>query len=484
MTCLKEDEVIAIVSGTMASDALSLAESHMDGCRSCRLLLSALARQTGEASRVGDHLSAFAPGDLVGKRYEVIRLIGTGGMGEVYETSDLELGERVALKTIAVGTTLDESGVTHLKAEVQMARRVTHRNVCRVFDVGYHGEPSKQAREVGEVAIPFFTMELLPGETLGQLLRRQGPCSVEDTLILIGQVASGLDAAHRSGVIHTDLKSDNIMLVPEGAGTRVVITDFGLAMRLDGRARWRGSGLSIAGTIGYMAPEQFGTGQTGRATDIYALGVILFELLTGRLPFSSQELTTSTREGSPLPTPSLVGVPEIPNAWAPIITRCLDTSPASRFENAQQVAVALRAALQARSVDGHHLRQPAAIVGVAAILGVGVVFLLVGSGTRAPVPVMRAFPARSQVSSAAPPQGVPEVHPHTPAAIAPPRLPLQRPDAAPVVNTVSRPSRSRPRVSSAGNRESSEMRGAAATTVERGKPSPRDDDMIDPSGWR
>jgi len=104
-------------------------------------------------------------------------------MGEVYETLDTELGEKVALKTLAVGSTLDESAVALLKAEVQMARRVTHRNVCRVFDVGYHREPSRE--KAGSIDIPFFTMELLGGETLRQLLRRQGPCSVDEALLLM-----------------------------------------------------------------------------------------------------------------------------------------------------------------------------------------------------------------------------------------------------------------------------------------------------------
>ena len=450
----------------------------MDVCRSCRLLLSVLATQTGEVGRVGSHLSAFSPGDLVAKRYKVIRLIGAGGMGEVYEASDSELGERVALKTIAVGATLDDSGVARLKAEVQMARRVTHRNVCRVFDVGYHTEPSKARGEAEAVTIPFFTMELLPGETLGQLLRLQGPCPVSDALILIGQVASGLDAAHRSGVIHTDLKSDNIMLVPEGAGTRVVITDFGLAMRLDGRARWTGSGMSIAGTIGYMAPEQFGLGQTGRAADIYALGVILFELLTGRLPFTPQVLAASTRDGVPLPTPLLSGVSEIPNAWVPILERCLNSSPAARFDSAQQVIVALRSALQARS--GGRFTRPALVAGVAVAVVAGASALLVGGRTHQASFADRLLASRPQLDSGIAQSAGPDLRPE--AAVPDQRLALPSPDAAPLTKPAS-PRSVRPK-RPARPTEPAHRQSEPTPSVVRQDPNPGDDDMIDPHGWR
>jgi serine/threonine protein kinase len=474
LTCLKEDEVIAIVSGAMAGEALENAEAHIDVCRACRLLLSALAKRTGELSNQG-HISAFSSGDVIAERYRVMRLIGAGGMGEVYETQDLELGERVALKTIAIGARLDAKAMVSLKAEVQLARRVTHRNVCRVFDVGYHHEASSDEASGDSLVIPFFTMELLPGETLGQLLRRQGPCSPEEALQLVSQVGSGLEALHHSGVIHSDLKSDNIMLVPEASGTRVVITDLGLAMLLDGSARKTGRGLAV-GTIGYMAPEQFGNHKTSRRTDIYALGVILYELLTGHLPFSPQALAASAHEHSP-PSPSVSSL-DVPSVWVAIIERCMAISPSARFGSVEELLRALRLATKVHSPR----RWTHLVVGAgfaAALLGSTASLTMVVLGRRNSnidvLPLTR-IGRDARADSVVPALQAPE---------------SVRPDAAPAglsktpETTRSATATPLPAVRSRRPKRPSRVPIEKPSPKSNSSPSrPGEDDMIDPRGWR
>jgi len=342
MICLGDDEVTALLTGALEGEAFAVAEAHLDICRRCRLLVSTLATKTGDIFKDGS-LNAFSIGDLVAGRYHIIALLGSGGMGEVYETLDTVLGEKVALKTLAAGIAVDENGVSRLKAEVQIARRVTHRNVCRVFDVGFHADVRFED-EVPNVAIPFFTMELLRGETLRTRLRRTGTLSCGEVLSLLEQIAAGIDAAHAAGIVHRDLKTENVMLVPEeeGGDARVVITDFGLAHQLDERAL-RGMPLTrhAAGTLGYMAPEQLAGEQPCPATDIYALGAVLFELLTGELPFSVAEaLGGKGRRGPP---PSLRSFCAAPPAWQTAIDRCLEVLPSARFGSAGELLSALRA---------------------------------------------------------------------------------------------------------------------------------------------
>jgi serine/threonine protein kinase len=475
LVCLREDEVIAMVSGAMAGEALAQAEAHVDACRACRLLLSALAKRTGERVHHGT-LSAFVPGDVIAERYRVVRLIGAGGMGEVYETLDLDLGGRVALKTIAVGADLDAASIARLKAEVEVARRVTHRNVCRVFDVGYHSESVAGQPGGGTLAIPFFTMELLPGETLGQLLKRRGPCSAEEALQLITQIGTGLDALHRSGVIHGDLKSDNIMLVPEASATRAVIMDFGLAMRLDGRTRPMERGSAIAGTIGYMAPEQFGNAKISRRTDIYAFGIILHEVLTGHLPFTPQALAASALEGAP-PNPRVSSI-EGPSVWVAIIDRCTAPSPSARFGSAEEVLLALGSAMPPRP---HPRWSRSAIVA-------SIVVALLASVASLLVALLNRPATNVEVSSRPTRADAPALVSSLDAASAPSA------DAATIAPSPDVRKAARVDAGAAGRMPSRSQRSKrpagkaidrpATTTSTTSPSSPGEDEMIDPRGWR
>jgi serine/threonine protein kinase/tetratricopeptide (TPR) repeat protein len=286
------------------------------------------------AAAAARNLQIFSAGQLISGRYRIVRCLGRGGMGEVYEAHDLELGERLALKTLLPELSLSEGALARFKTEIQLARRVTHPNVCRIFDIGRHSVTPGQ-----EVA--FLTMELLEGETLGQRLRRAGPMAVTEALPLVTQICEGLDAAHRALVIHRDFKSSNVMLVPASSGIRAVITDFGLAHSTGGvesDATITATGR-VAGTPEYMAPEQLLGGETTAATDIYAFGVVMYEMLTGTRPFAGPDRTESARQrlGQKAPSPRTL-VPDLDPRWELAVLRCLARNPAERFLSALDIS--------------------------------------------------------------------------------------------------------------------------------------------------
>jgi tetratricopeptide (TPR) repeat protein/tRNA A-37 threonylcarbamoyl transferase component Bud32/TolB-like protein len=271
---------------------------------------------------------AFSPGDLIADRYRVVRFIARGGMGEVYEVEDLELRERVALKTVRPEAARDATAVERFKREIQLARKVTHPNVCRIFDVSHHRE--------GEEGVIFLTMELLPGETLSQRLHRGGPLGTEEALPIVRQIAEALHAAHQAGVIHRDLKPGNVMLVESRGATRAVVTDFGLA-RLEtaegaGAALTLTAAAAIVGTPAYLAPEQVEEGEITPAVDVYALGIVLYEMLTGTVPFLGDTvLSTAVKRLQEMPISPRVHVPTLDPRWERAILGCLERAPGSRF---------------------------------------------------------------------------------------------------------------------------------------------------------
>jgi len=286
-------------------------------------------------------LTTFSSDELVAGRYKIVRFIGQGGMGEVYEANDLELRQRVALKIVRPEIALDQQAIERFKREIRTAREVTHPNVCRIFDLGHH----HRAPSGDEVA--FLTMEFLPGETLAERLRRTGRMSTAEALPLATQIAAGLAAAHAAGIVHRDLKADNIILVPSREGqqtTRAVVTDFGLAR--GGAAADRLTELStpgrIAGTPAYMAPEQVEGGTVTAASDIYSLGIVLYEIVTGALPFvGDTPISTAVKRLKEAPPPPRSLVPDLDSKWDAAILRCLERHPADRFASAGDVVKAL-----------------------------------------------------------------------------------------------------------------------------------------------
>jgi eukaryotic-like serine/threonine-protein kinase len=300
----------------------------------------------------------FRTGDIVAFRFRIVRYLAKGGMGELYEAEDLELRERIALKTILSHIAADERSIVLFKREVHLARQVTHPNVCRIYDVFRHRYAAAADGTAGEVVL--LAMELLHGETLADKLRRDGRFATAEILPVVRQMADGLTAAHRVGVVHRDFKSHNVMLVkPTRADEemRAVVTDFGLAWR---SAQDESTSLSmslstegeISGTPAYMAPEQVEGGPVTPATDVYALGVVLYEMVTGALPFVGETPLKMAvkRLHEPPPSPR-VHVPAVDPLWEATILRCLARRPEERFASAGEVVSAL---------EGRHVEQAVA----------------------------------------------------------------------------------------------------------------------------
>jgi tetratricopeptide (TPR) repeat protein len=307
--------------------------------------------------------SVFSPGQMVSGRYRIVRFLGRGGMGEVFEAEDCELKGRVALKTLLPAIASDSRMLARFKQEIQLSRKVSHPNVCRVFDLARH--PADAAADVATV---FLTMEFLDGETLAERLRREGRMSPAEALPLLAQMADALDAAHRAGVIHRDFKPANVMLAPSGEGVRAVVTDFGLA---------RGSSTTgettatltgaIMGTLDYMSPELMGGDPASIASDIYAFGTTAYKMITGALPFpSGTPLAGAIRRAKgPAPSPRTL-VPDLDAKWEPALLRALDPDPERRFSRAGHMVKMLQGEAPSMSIRIPVMTRQRAILGVAA----------------------------------------------------------------------------------------------------------------------
>jgi serine/threonine protein kinase len=341
VACLTENAIQALLAGAVRSRQLDVIETHLDGCLPCQLLVSAgvrtMSRRTlSSKAELPDDFDGcrLETGQVLLQRYEVTRFIARGGMGEVYAAHDRMLGEEIALKVLLSPTSGREDDISRLRAEVQLARRVSDPHVLRVFDLASY--ESADGRNV-----PFLTMQLLRGETLRSRLLR-GPLPSTEVWRLADDLSAALVAAHQIGVVHLDFKSDNVMLVPNDSGdVRAVVMDFGLARAIarDGASEERDPKPLIAGTLGYMAPEQLSNGIVTAAADIYAFGVVLHEMLTGVLPPFRPRVSRS-RIRVP-PPPLLLDGLDIPAAWRALIRRCLARDPADRFGSFTEVRVAM-----------------------------------------------------------------------------------------------------------------------------------------------
>lgn len=281
---------------------------------------------------------ALSNGDLVADRFRIVRFVGKGGMGEVYQAEDLVLGGTVALKTMRQDLLADPTFLSRFRREVQLARQVTHRNICRMFDVGQH-----DPRGGGVV---FLTMEFLEGETLQKVLAQRGAIPPGEALEIVRQIAAGLEALHAQNIIHRDLKPGNVMLTTSETGNpRAVITDFGLA-RVETQAdASMSTALSqsgqLLGTPDYMAPEQL-LGQTlTPAADVYSLGLIAYEMVTGARPFGGQGQGNALRRLTEAPPPPRTHAPGLSQNWENAILSCLARDPANRTPDAMGLIAAI-----------------------------------------------------------------------------------------------------------------------------------------------
>jgi len=342
--CLHEDEALGFALGQLSPAGHQRVLQHFDRCLVCqRVILEALHQVEGvDGARPGNGwLCNFTPGATLAQRFCIQRYIARGGMGEVYEAHDALLDEVVALKTVLVTASDDPRAQHRLRSEVQLTRRITHPNVCRVHDVHEH------VFEDG-MTFSFASMPLLRGQTLRQRLQRGSlaPTEVEN---LGRQLLSGLAAVHRAGVVHGDLKSDNVMLLAgTGALPRVVIIDFGLARAAATPAR--GSlGRSANGSPPYMAPERLRGAPSSPASDVYAVGVVLFEALTGQLPCGKHSdalrALAECHHAIPLRAPSHVR-PGISPQLDAFVLRCLARDSGDRYPSAEHAQHALEGALQ------------------------------------------------------------------------------------------------------------------------------------------
>jgi predicted ATPase len=268
-------------------------------------------------------------------------------MGEVYEAYDDDLCIPVALKTLHPDLSRERAALARLKLEVLLARSVAHPHVCRVYDIGHHGE--------GADAVWFLTMELLVGETLQERLRRTGPLLPSDAASLVEDMTVGLAAAHHAGVVHRDFKTANVMIVQRADRERAVVTDFGVARAARETVAGPKVADAIVGTPAYMAPEQVRGEGVGPAADIYALGVVLYELVTGALPFSGgTPWDVAIRRLHENPRSPRTLVPALDEVWESLILRCLAREPRDRFARVEEVVDALAggASLQGAPREG------------------------------------------------------------------------------------------------------------------------------------
>jgi hypothetical protein len=266
---------------------------------------------------------AFTPGTVLAGRYRVIALLGRGGMGEVYRADDLKLGIAVALKFLPRALAADPSRYQRFLAEIRLSRQVSHPNVCRVHDIA----------DID--GLPVLSMEYIDGEDLASLLKRIGRLPADKALDIARQIAAGLAAAHNRGVLHRDLKPANIMLDGRGG---VRITDFGLAVAVDAGPLEN----DVSGTPAYMAPEQFTGGGASVRSDIYGLGLVLYELYTGRTAFSAPTLDAlidRKRHDTPALPSTLVA--DMDPSVERVIVSSIASDPQARPASVAHVAAAL-----------------------------------------------------------------------------------------------------------------------------------------------
>jgi len=283
----------------------------------------AFDRQTQTSETPREELTT---GSTFAKRYTIIEELGKGGMGHVYKASDTELGEKVALKLINPKIAAEKKTIERFRNELKLARKIRHKNVCQMYDLNKDHEKY------------YITMEYVPGEDLKSFIRRSRELSIKGAISIARQVCDGLVEAHRHGVIHRDLKPSNIMIDRDG---NVRIMDFGIARSLKSKGL-TGAGIMI-GTPEYLSPEQADGEDIDGRSDLYSLGVILYEIVTGQLPFKGDTpLSLAVKHRIEKPGDPRTINPQIPESLSQIILKCLEKKKEDRYQKAEDLLLDLK----------------------------------------------------------------------------------------------------------------------------------------------
>jgi len=287
------------------------------------------SRPSRESTSVFRSIGAtiFSEGDVLGGRYEITKLLGMGGMGAVYKAYDMEVERTVGLKVIRPDLAENPAILARFKQELVLARQITHKNIIRIYDLNEAD------------GVKFITMEFIEGEDLRTILTRQGKLSPEEAVEILHQTCAGLNAAHSEGVIHRDLKPANIMRDQSG---RVVIMDFGLARTLQGEGMTQ-TGMMV-GTMEYMSPEQATGLELDATSDIYAVGLIAYEMLTGKMPYAADSAVASLLKRSQERAKPMIDVDSsIPRDLSTIVSRCIEPDRKKRYQNTAELIADLEA---------------------------------------------------------------------------------------------------------------------------------------------
>lgn len=321
-------------------------------CPSCGALVPSAAQGTATSvsgrnlrpvsDREEKAVPAVRVNDVLSGRYRLVEKVGEGGMGTVYVARDLELDRQVAVKLLASNLVHDEDVVVRFEREARLTAALDHPNIVPVYDVG-----RVDAR-------PYIVMKLLQGDTLAAVLREKGGLTSDETQSLLRQLASGLDYLHAKGFIHRDIKAGNIFVGPGGLAT---ILDFGILRSKSGSEGLTRTGM-VMGTPHYMAPEQaLGLKDVDHRVDLYALGVVLFECLTGTLPFEADSELRLIQMQAHAPPPDIIDrAPWISRPVADVVRKALAKSPTDRFDSGAELARALENAY--RTSKGHPAAPP------------------------------------------------------------------------------------------------------------------------------
>jgi serine/threonine protein kinase/tetratricopeptide (TPR) repeat protein len=316
-----------------------------------------------------DEAHQLEAGEVVANRFRIVRFLGKGGVGEVYEARDQDVGEAIALKLVLPAYHDSPEVSARLRREVQLARRVAHPNVCRIFDLNRHVFPWGDGK--------FITMELLQGVTLAKLMRDHGTLTPEESLPYLRQILIGLQAVHDLGIVHRDLKPGNIMVSASSKGEqRCVLMDFGLAREhvfADGGETLTRT-REVLGTFAYMAPEQLAGEQVSTRSDLYSFGVIMFELLHGYRPSQAlgkkpgSDAARIRKSSEPQEPAELLGpVPrKIPKEWSQIIARCLNADPTRRPSSPSEILAILE---RKPRISRRHVVVAGLAAGASALIG-------------------------------------------------------------------------------------------------------------------